>query len=51
MDGARTPDIRIQESHTLYDSTTDSMDPARRQMYVTYHDAQAYPEYILEFKR
>ena len=46
----------------MFDSTTDQIDfpepddddPARygsgvRQMYVTYHDAQAYPEYLLEY--
>eukprot|EP00912_Choanoflagellata_sp_UC4_P001709 UC4_evm1s1092 len=49
VNGQRVPDVRIEESHTLYDSTTDNMNPERRQMFVTYHDAQAYPEYIIEF--
>jgi len=43
---ALTPDIR--QGLTLYDSTTDTSDnPA---IYVTYHDAQAYPEYLIHFK-
>ena len=57
------PDIRVQETNQMYDSTTDNLhapepsdsDPGRvgsgvRQMYVTFHDAQAYPEYLLDFK-
>merc|ERR1712070_1117465 len=36
-----TPDIRVPSNGTLYDSTTNNMaDPI---MWVTYHDAQAYP--------
>jgi poly [ADP-ribose] polymerase 10/14/15 len=42
---APAPDIK--EGSTLYDSTVDNMrDPS---IYVTYHDGQAYPDYLLEF--
>ena len=46
---APTPDVRDPAKHQLFDSTTDSMNDSSRQMYVTYHDAQAYPEYIIEY--
>jgi len=44
---ALTPDIRDAQTQTLYDSTVgllqgDSM--SNPSIYVTYHDAQAYPE-------
>lgn len=39
---AVTPDIRDVKQHSLYDSTVDTM--ANPSIYVTYHDAQAYPE-------
>ena len=46
---ARTPDLRDATKNILYDSTVDSVsDPS---LYVTYHDAQAYPEYLITFKR
>ena len=39
---ARTGDI-------LFDSTVDNVaDPS---IFVTYHDAQAYPEYLVRFRR
>ena len=45
--GARVPDERVSATHQLYDTTVNTLDnPA---MFVTYHDAQAYPEYLLEF--
>ena len=57
------PEVRIQSNFTNYDSTTDQVDcpepsdadPGKygtgvRQMYVVYHDAQAYPEYLIEYK-
>mmetsp|Transcript_94747 Transcript_94747/g.141948 ORF Transcript_94747/g.141948 Transcript_94747/m.141948 type:complete len:998 (-) Transcript_94747:204-3197(-) len=52
-DGAPTPDIRDHKSHSLYDSTVgllgnDTM--SRPSIFVTYHDAQAYPEYLIAFK-
>jgi poly [ADP-ribose] polymerase 10/14/15 len=34
---------------SLYDTTVDN--PKDPSIYVTYHDAQAYPEYVLYFKR
>jgi hypothetical protein len=57
------PEIRVQATNQMYDSTTDQINAPEpsdqepgmmgrgvRQMYVTYHDAQAYPEYLLEYK-
>ena len=44
---ALTPDAR--QGHTLYDSTVD--DVKSPSLYVTYHDAQAYPEYLVRFKQ
>ena len=42
---ALTPDVR--QGHQLYDSTVDSVsDPL---IFVVYHDAQAYPEYLIKF--
>ena len=32
----------------LYDTTVDDL--AKPQIFVTYHDAQAYPEYMVSFK-
>jgi poly [ADP-ribose] polymerase 10/14/15 len=44
---APAPDVRDVEKHLLYDSTVDNVrDPC---IFVTYHDAQAYPEYIVHF--
>jgi hypothetical protein len=45
---AITPDVRCAKTHSLYDSTVDRMNNPG--IYVTYHDAQAYPEYIIRFK-
>ena len=58
-----TPEVRIAATNQMYDSTTDSIDspepsdadPGKygggvRQMYVVYHDAQAYPEYLIRYK-
>ena len=39
-----TPDVRDARSHLLYDSTVDN--PRDPSIFVTYHDAQAYPEYL-----
>ena len=42
---ALTPDVR--SGHTLYDSTVNNQsDPS---IFVTYHDAQAYPEFLIKF--
>ena len=39
---ALTPDLRNAAKNQLYDSTVDNVrDPS---IFVTYHDAQAYPE-------
>merc|ERR1712164_210130 len=44
---ALTPDVR--SGHTLYDSTVNNIsDPS---IFVTYHDAQAYPEFLIKFKQ
>jgi poly [ADP-ribose] polymerase 10/14/15 len=48
--GQLVPDERDASNNVLYDSTTDSLDVKQRDMFVTYHDAQAYPEYLLEYK-
>ena len=46
-----TPDVR--EGHQLYDSTVDTVTNAAYgpSIFVTYHDAQAYPEYLVHFKQ
>ena len=42
-----TPDVR--DGLNLYDTTVNNVaDPS---IYVTYHDAQAYPEYLVKFKQ
>jgi len=50
---ALTPDVRDGQKNILYDSTvglsTDD-DMANPSIYVTYHDAQAYPEYLIVFQ-
>ena len=44
---ALTPDLRNAAKNQLYDSTVDNVrDPS---IFVTYHDAQAYPEYCIKF--
>ena len=44
---ALTPDVR--KGHQLYDTTVnDVKNPA---IFVTYHDAQVYPEYLIRFKQ
>mmetsp|Transcript_7127 Transcript_7127/g.16685 ORF Transcript_7127/g.16685 Transcript_7127/m.16685 type:complete len:1479 (-) Transcript_7127:954-5390(-) len=53
VQNAMTPDIRDPQTHALYDSSVgllhgDNM--SNPSIYVTYHDAQAYPEYLIEFK-
>jgi len=42
---ALTPDAR--QGDELYDSTVDTLD--KPSIFVTYHDAQAYPDYFIEF--
>jgi poly [ADP-ribose] polymerase 10/14/15 len=44
---AAVPRARIGD--ILFDSTVDNVaDPS---IFVTYHDAQAYPEYLVKFRR
>jgi len=44
---ALAPSVRDESKHMLFDSTVDNThDP---NIYVTYHDAQAYPEYLVHF--
>jgi len=45
---ARTPDLRDATKNILYDSTVDN--PGKPSLYVTYHDAQCYPDYTIVFK-
>ena len=57
------PTVRVAAKNVMFDSTTDQIkcpepndsDPSKmgtgvRQMYVTYHDAQAYPEYLIDYR-
>jgi len=47
VQGALVPAVR--HGNQLYDTTVDSMgDPS---IFVTYHDAQAYPEYLVKFSQ
>ena len=47
-DNALTPDVYDPATNRLYDSTVnDVQNPI---MWITYHDAQAYPEYLIYFK-
>ena len=46
---ALTPDVRDARRNILYDCTVDNVrDPS---IFVTYHDAQAYPEYMIKFSQ
>ena len=48
---ALTPDVRDNAKNLLFDSTVDT-DPGKEpSIYVTYHDAQAYPEYRIRFNQ
>ena len=46
---ALTPAERDATTHALYDSTVD--DPQNPNIFVTYKDGQAYPEYLVKFKQ
>lgn len=48
LQDARTPDLRDATRNILYDSTVNDL--SNPILYVTYHDAQAYPEYLIIFK-
>jgi hypothetical protein len=41
------PDVRVTATQQLYDSTVDRK--GNPSIFVTYHDAQVYPEYVVEF--
>merc|ERR1719473_848060 len=45
--GALAPDVR--KGAMLYDTTVDNM--SNPSMYITYHDAQCYPDYLIKFKQ
>ena len=47
IENARTPQVRM--GNVLFDSTVDSM--ANPSIYVTYNDAQAYPDYLISFRK
>ena len=44
-----TPDPKPHNSFELFDSTVDNV--TNPSIFVVYHDAQAYPEYLVSFKR
>ena len=44
-----TPGIRDDRMNLLYDTTVDDM--KKPSIFVTYHDAQAYPEYRIRFNQ
>ena len=44
----KVPPVRIEATQGLYDSTTNMKKPPT--IFVCYHDAQAYPEYLVTFK-
>ena len=46
---ALTPDIRDDSRNLLFDSTVN--DVKNPEIFVTYHDAQAYPEYLIKFSQ
>ena len=39
----------VRSGHQLYDSTVNDM--GNPGIFVTYHDAQAYPEYLIKFSQ
>ena len=50
----RGPGVRIPaggqgQAEVLYDSVTDNADPGARRMHVVFHDAHAYPEYLIKY--
>ena len=42
-----TPDERLSSNSTLFDTTVDTT--PNPTIWVTYHDGQAYPEFLSEF--
>ena len=49
VENALVPAVRDATTHTHYDSTVDN--PQNPNIFVTYNDAQAYPEYLIKFKQ
>ena len=47
--GQLTPDTKPRNGFELFDSTVDNI--IHPSIFVVYHDAQAYPEYLVSFKR
>lgn len=47
--GQITPPSKNNGGFDLYDSVTDNMN--QPSMFVIFHDAQAYPEYLITFRR
>ena len=45
--GAPAPEVR--SGHQLYDATVNTM--THPTIFVTYHDSQAYPEYLVKFSK
>ena len=48
-EGCVAPSERAGFAHLRYDSTVDRLDAAG--IFVTYHDCQAYPEYLVSFSQ
>ena len=48
-DGQITPDPKTHNKFELFDSTVDNVQNPK--VFVVYHDAQAYPDYLVSFKR
>jgi len=46
---AKAPDVLDAATNRLYDTTVDNMSSPG--IFVTYHDAQVYPEYLIQFKQ
>ena len=49
VQNALTPAARHGSRAVLFDSTVDDM--ANPTIFVTYHDAQAYPEFLVRFRQ
>lgn len=44
------PPNKDRGKHCVFNSVVDDMDENKREMFVIFHDAQAYPEYLIYFK-
>jgi hypothetical protein len=47
--GDLVPADRDSEAGLRFDSTTDTMHETERNVFVTYQDSQAYPEYLIDY--